>query len=71
VLSFGGVTTAAVDLFRDTPAEPAVEVQDAFTGAWHRGFTVVDRTTAGVVVRRASDGAVLPHAFGPDRIRPA
>jgi len=58
-----------------TPGTP-VEVRSTFDRGWKRGFTVADcdrdgedRPT-GYVLRRLSDGSVLPATFGPDAVRP-
>lgn len=53
-----------------------VEIRTTFEGRWVDGFEVAgiefgadDQAT--FVVRRQSDGAVLPGVFAADRIRPA
>lgn len=37
-----------------------VEVHTHYTGAWATGFEVADVVTEGYVVRRRSDGSLLP-----------
>jgi hypothetical protein len=51
-----------------------VEVRTRYQGSWSRGFTVAavrgaDRDR--YLVRRNSDGMVLPEAFRGDDVRPA
>ncbi len=46
-----------------------VEVRRRFDAQWSRGFEVVERTDTGVLVRRLSDGEVLPVEFAPDDVR--
>ena len=47
-----------------------VEVRGKFERTWSSGFLVEERTAGGYHVRRRSDGAVLPHEFSPDDVRP-
>jgi len=47
-----------------------VEVRRRFDAAWARGFEVAEVNDQGVMVRRLSDGEVLPATFSPDDIRP-
>ncbi len=50
-----------------------VEVQSRFNGSWVRGFEVVEVRSQeqpdSVLIRRRSDGAVLPELFNPERVR--
>ncbi len=46
-----------------------VEVLNSFEGRWRRGFTVEALGTEGYVLRRQSDGTVLPKEFPPDQVR--
>lgn len=48
-----------------------VEVRRRFDSQWARGFEVVEVSEAGYVVKRTSDGEVLPAEFTPDDVRPA
>jgi len=66
-----------LDLWLDapefSPGEP-VEVRDRFTGRWAPGFEVADVTAAPkrrYLVRRRSDGALLPVVLGPEALAPA
>jgi len=46
-----------------------VEVRRRFDSAWASGFEVAEVTDGGVVVRRMSDGELLPVTFDPDDLR--
>ena len=48
-----------------------VEVRTRFSGDWARGFEVADTSSEGYLLRRTSDGSVLPRRFGSDDIRSA
>ena len=48
-----------------------VEVQTQYTGVWVRGFTLAAVEQGGYLVRRESDGVVLPTMIPVDHIRPA
>jgi hypothetical protein len=48
-----------------------VEVRSTFDRSWKRGFVVEQASEQGYLLRRRSDGAVLPAAFAPDTVRPA
>ena len=48
-----------------------VEVRSTFDRSWKRGFVVEQASDSGYLLRRRSDGAVLPAAFPSDAIRPA
>jgi hypothetical protein len=41
----------------------SVEVRDRFCGSWARGFEIAEITHNGYLVRRLSDGYVLPSEF--------
>lgn len=45
-----------------------VEVRSGFDGSWQRGFVVEDVTADGYVLRRDSDGSILPE-LPRDRVR--
>lgn len=57
-----------VDLRID--AGTTVEVHCRFDEHWSGGFTVVDVTDDGYLLRRQSDGSVLPAWFPRDQLRP-
>jgi hypothetical protein len=46
-----------------------VEVRSGYRSSWTRGFEVARVEGDAYVVRRVSDGAVLPAAFDDDAIR--
>ena len=48
-----------------------VEVRSGYGSSWARGFEVADVDSDGVqyIVRRVSDGHVLPEPFDPDALR--
>lgn len=46
-----------------------VEVRNSFDGRWRRGFTVERVTDEGCLLRRDSDGTVLPKQFPHDEVR--
>ena len=48
-----------------------VEVRTRFRGDWARGFEVADTSAEGYLLRRTSDGSVLPRRFLSDDIRSA
>ncbi|HEX7165826.1 MAG TPA: hypothetical protein VF230_02485 [Acidimicrobiales bacterium] len=56
---------------RHMPDGAPVEVRTKFEGGWARGFVVDGQAGDGYVVRRMSDGRVLPAAFATDDVRPA
>ena len=48
-----------------------VEVRTRFSGAWTKGFEVVERTDAERYrIRRTADGSVLPVDFDQTDVRP-
>lgn len=47
-----------------------VDVRSRYLGSWARGFEVVERLPDGFMIRRLSDGSVLPDVFEPDDVRP-
>lgn len=49
--------------------ETRVEVRSRFDGAWKRGFAVDSVLDGGYLLRRLSDGSVLPVAFAFDEVR--
>jgi len=48
-----------------------VDVRDRFREQWNRGYEIAGTTTTGYLVRRHSDGYVLPVEFAPRDISPA
>ena len=54
------------------PLHPGVhiEVRNRFTGAWSRGFELLEIVDSGYKIRRLSDGSVLPTVFERDDVRP-
>jgi hypothetical protein len=58
--------SVAADVTIGTP----VEVRNLCLETWSRGFRVAGIINDAYLVRRISDGWVLPRSFGPDDIRP-
>ena len=48
-----------------------VEVRSGYGSSWARGFEVADVDGGEYVVRRMSDGQVLPETFEPAEVRKA
>ena len=46
-----------------------VEVRRRFDGSWTRGFEIAGTTEDGYLLRRLSDGSVLPVAFSAEELR--
>lgn len=46
-----------------------VEVRSTFDGSWLGGYAVVAKEADGYVLRRLSDGEVLPARFPADAVR--
>lgn len=46
-----------------------VEVRSGYRSSWARGFEVADVEGEQYVVRRVSDGHVLPETFDPEALR--
>ena len=51
------------------PSPPAVEVWCASLDRWVTGFHLVEAGDEGCIVRRLSDGEVLPFAFSDHHVR--
>ena len=52
------------------PGDP-VEVKTRYQGSWSCGFTIAAlRERSRLVIRRDSDGVVLPTTFADDDVRP-
>ena len=47
-----------------------VEVRVAFSGSWAGGFDVAAVVDGGFVIRRRSDGFLLPEPTSPSDVRP-
>jgi hypothetical protein len=56
---------------RRAPLRPgtAVEVRSRFDGSWAPGFEVADVDAAGYIIRRHSDGSLLPVPLPLDDVR--
>jgi hypothetical protein len=54
---------------RQLPEGTRVEVRRRFDQGWAQGFEVAAREDGGYLVRRLSDGEVLPLRFDTDDIR--
>ena len=46
-----------------------VEVRKRFDASWARGFEVADAVEGGYLIRRMSDGNILPLPFPADEVR--
>lgn len=46
-------------------------MRSTFDRTWKRGFVVEQAAEQGYLLRRRSDGRVLPAAFSPEAVRPA
>ena len=46
-----------------------VVVRNRYVGTWSRGFKVAEEVDDGYLIRRVSDGAVLPEVIGHDEVR--
>jgi hypothetical protein len=47
-----------------------VQVHNTYLETWSRGFQVAGIINDAYLVRRVSDGFILPRSFGPGDIRP-
>ena len=52
------------------PVGTRVEVRSRFIGTWSRGFEIADHRGTGYLIKRLSDGSVLPDDFDPADVRP-
>jgi hypothetical protein len=57
-----------------TPEHPvavgsSVDVRSRYIGAWSGGFTVAEHVDRGCLIRRVSDGSVLPDVFRWSEVR--
>ena len=48
----------------------AVDVRNRFVGTWSDGFEVAEHVNDGYLIRRSSDGAILPDVLGQNEVRP-
>ncbi len=53
----------------ELPVGTVVEVRERFRGRWSRGFVIAESTSAGYLLRRASDRSVLPTRFTRTDVR--
>ena len=63
---------AVIDRIETSPLRPGadVEVRCRFDNHWTRGFEIASVQQETYLLRRRSDGSVLPAAFRPTDIRP-
>jgi hypothetical protein len=47
-----------------------VDVKNRYIGTWSRGFQIAAVVEAGYLIRRMSDGSILPDALCFDEVRP-
>jgi hypothetical protein len=63
--------------FRTNPSEPtlmlpvgtSVDVKNRYIGSWSRGFEIAGMADEGYLIRRLSDGSVLPEALSFHEVR--
>jgi hypothetical protein len=48
----------------------SVDVKNRFVGSWSRGFEVAELVEDGYLIRRLSDGSVLPDVLSFEEVRP-
>ena len=65
------IVAEPVDLRDRLRAGCPVEVRRRFDRAWAKGFVVEGFGPGGVILRRESDGSILPLSFPIDDVRPA
>ncbi len=64
---------------RTTTSEPtiafavgtSVDVRNRFVGSWSRGFEIAGQVDDGYLIRRLSDGSILPDPLAYDEVRAA
>ena len=62
---------------RTTASEPmiafavgtSVDVKNRFVGSWSRGFEIAGHVEDGYLIRRLSDGSILPDPLSYDEVR--
>jgi hypothetical protein len=52
------------------PSGTRVEVRNRFVGSWSRGFEIAGNDRGRYLVKRHSDGSILPDEFDPTEVRP-
>jgi hypothetical protein len=48
----------------------SVDVKNRYVGSWSRGFEIAGHVADGYLIRRLSDGSILPDALAFDEVRP-
>jgi len=51
------------------PVGTRVDVRDRFLGSWSKGFEVAEVVEGGYLLRRLSDGSILPTPFEREDVR--
>ncbi len=46
-----------------------VDVRTRFEGSWANGFEIADNSNEGYVLKRLSDGSLIPMEFPPSEVR--
>ena len=46
-----------------------VDVRSRYLGGWSHGFEVAEKVAGGYLIRRLSDGSLLPDVLGRDEVR--
>ena len=46
-----------------------VDVRSQYLGGWSHGFEVAEQVAGGYLIRRLSDGSILPDVLGRDEVR--
>ena len=46
-----------------------VDVRSRYLGGWSHGFQVAEHVAGGYLIRRLSDGSILPDVLGHDEVR--
>jgi hypothetical protein len=65
------VSNAVVEVTRNSVTiGMRVEIRSLYLHTWSRGFQVAGIVNDAYVIRRVSDGSVLPRSFSPNDIRP-
>ena len=48
----------------------SVDVKNRFIGSWSNGFEIAELLEDGYLIRRLSDGSVLPESLSFEEVRP-
>jgi hypothetical protein len=48
----------------------SVDVKNRYVGSWSSGFEIAGHVEDGYVIRRLSDGSILPDSLSYDEVRP-